>query len=253
MIKVIIVEDEKWAAEKLMLLLGKTGTQIEVAGVAASVDEAISLIESTPDIDLGFFDVRLADGLSFSIFDRVNVSFPVIFTTAYESYAVRAFKLHSIDYLLKPVQAGELQAAIDKYERLWKKSHQSINAQALILETKKRPFKNRFIIKVGEHLKMVMIEEIPCFYSFSKGTFLSTYKGRNYLIDHSLYDLETLVDPALFFRINRKYLININYIKDMISYSNSRLKINLTIECDDDLIVSREKVKSFKDWLEGRI
>lgn len=251
MMRIIIIEDELYAYEKLALLLGRADTSIEVVGHAVSVAGAVELIQKNPDIDLAFFDIQLADGNSFSIFDRIEVKFPVIFTTAYENYAIRAFKHNSIDYLLKPIRQADLKAALDKYQEIWKSKDSLPQRIADMGRQDEQDYKSRFTINIGEHIKMVNTNEISCFYSYDKGSFVQTSEDRNYLIGYSLEELITKLDPKIFFRVSRKYIINLNYIKDMISYTNSRLKIVLKTHNDDDIIVSREKVKSFKKWLEG--
>ena len=214
MMRIIIIEDELYAYEKLALLLGRADTSIEVVGHAVSVAGAVELIQKNPDIDLAFFDIQLADGNSFSIFDRIEVKFPVIFTTAYEKYAIRAFKHNSIDYLLKPIRQADLKAALDKYQTLWKAKDSLPQRIADIGRQDKQEYKSRFTINIGEHIKMVSTNEISCFYSYDKGSFMQTSEDRNYLIGYSLEELITKLDPKIFFRVSRKYIINLNYIKD---------------------------------------
>lgn len=250
MMKVIIIEDEQFAYEKLAIMLSKVDSTIDIIGHAKSIKEAIELIENSPQIDLAFFDIQLADGVSFSIFDKIDISFPVIFTTAYDNHAIRAFKHNSIDYLLKPIRMADLKSSIDKYEKLWKPAKNNINIIEQLESLKPIIYKERFTIKVGEHIKMIKIQDISCFYSYDKGTFIQTTENRNYLIDYSLDDLAHKINPELFFRVNRKFIVNIDSIKDMIAYTNSRLKIILNSKTDDDIIVSREKVKAFKEWIQ---
>lgn len=249
--RAIIIEDEQFAFEKLAMMLSKVDDSTDIVGHAKSIDDAVALIEETGDIDLAFFDVQLADGLSFSIFDRIEVRFPVIFTTAYDHHAIRAFKHHSIDYLLKPLRLSDLATALEKYHTIWKpKAASEDKFLEEIKHNESNLKKERFTVKVGEHIKMVKTSEISCFYSFEKGTFIHTIDGRNYLIDYSLDDLFNVLDHAFFYRVNRKYIISIDYIRDMISYSNSRLKIILDPPTEDEVIVSRERVRDFKNWLD---
>lgn len=249
--KVIIIEDEQFAYEKLALMLSKVDDTIDIIGHAKSISEAVELIEQNHDIDLAFFDIQLADGLSFSIFDRVEVGFPIIFTTAFDHHAIRAFKHNSIDYLLKPIPIAELSQSLEKYKKLWRPNNSAVaNLIDEIKQLQPKATKERFTVKVGEHIKMIKTEEISCFYSFDKGTFIQTKENRNYLIDYSLDDLSGLIDTGKFYRVNRKYIVNIDFIRDMIAYTNSRLKLVMEPQAEDDIIVSRERVRSFKVWLE---
>jgi len=248
---VIIIEDEQFAYEKLALMLSKLDNSISIIGHAPSIAEAVDLIKQNPVIDLGFFDIQLSDGLSFSIFDRVEVNFPIIFTTAFDHHAIRAFKHNSIDYLLKPIRQADLSQALEKYHTLWKPNRQEVTALVNdIKQGSKQEGKERFTIRVGEHIKMIKTQDIACFYSFEKGTFMLTNDNRNYMVDYSLDDLCELLNTTKFYRVNRKNIVNIDYIEDMISYTNSRLKLVLNPPTDDDIIVSRERVKAFKLWLE---
>ena len=251
--KVLIIEDEVLAAGRLQDMVLELFPDTTVLGRLESISSAVAWFTENGMPDLAFFDIQLADGLSFEIFEKVAVSCPVIFTTAYDEYALRAFKVNSIDYLLKPIDREELRAAIEKYRSLhaakpWPDRSQNID-QVLRLLT--RQYKSRFIVKVGEHIRSIPAEEIICFYSMAKGTYLQTADDRHYVTDHSLEQVEELVDPGRFFRVSRKFIIAIDAITDIISHSNSRLKVKLTKPAEDDIIVAREKVKDFKAWLEG--
>jgi len=246
---ILIVEDELFAFEKLAIMLNNIDDNINIVGHAKSIEEAVSIIKNNDNISLGLFDIQLADGLSFSIFDRIEVNFPIIFTTAFDNHAIRAFKHNSIDYLLKPIRMPELKAAYEKFELLWRPTKEKSNILNQIYSSKTISYKERFTVKVGEHIKMIKIEDISCFYSFEKGSFLQTIDDRNYLIDYSLDDLFQKLNPKKFFRVNRKYIINIESIEDIISYSNSRLKVIIRTKTDNEIIVSREKVKDFKEWI----
>jgi len=246
---IIIVEDEQFAFEKLAIMLNNVDDNINIVGHAKSISDAVEIIGNNSHIDLGFFDIQLSDGLSFSIFDRIDVKFPIIFTTAYDSHAIRAFKHNSIDYLLKPIRMSELKVAYEKFETLWKPTKEKNTILNQIYSSKNNSYKERFTVKIGEHIKMIKTKEITCFYSFEKGSFLQTFNERNYMVDYSLDELFDKLDPKLFFRVNRKYIVYIESIKDIIAYSNSRLLIVLKTKTDDDIIVSREKVKTFKKWI----
>lgn len=249
---VIIIEDEKPSARRLQRLLQQLDLKAEV--MLHSVEESIAWFQNHPHPDLIFLDIQLSDGLSFEIFENVKIKSAIIFTTAYDEYALQAFKLNSIDYLLKPIDTDELTTAVNKYQE---RSAQPQNITLDFSDIKKlltnpldREYKKRFSVKVGQHLKLINTSGIECFYSENKGTYLHTSHGRNYLIDTTLDQLENELDPKTFFRINRKFFININAIKDMLSYSNSRLQIKLNSYNEQDIIVARERVKDFKMWLE---
>jgi DNA-binding LytR/AlgR family response regulator len=250
--QVIIIEDEKPSARRLQRMLNKLDLDTEV--MLHSVEESISWFENNEHPDLIFLDIQLSDGLSFEIFEHINIESAIIFTTAYDEYALQAFKLNSIDYLLKPIDEDELAKAVKKYQdRL--PSQQAVtldfnDIKKLLVNPIDREYKKRFSVKIGQHLKLVTIEDIECFYSENKGTYLYTSEGRSYLIDTSLELLEQELEPQIFFRINRKFFVNINAIKDMVSYTNSRLQIKLNTYNHDEVIVARERVKDFKAWLE---
>ena len=218
-----------------------------------SVQESIEWFQSNPHPDLIFLDIQLSDGLSFEIFDYVEVQSAIIFTTAYDEYALQAFKLNSIDYLLKPIDDEELESAIKKYNAQRPEAQKlTLNfdeIKTLLVNTSERDYKKRLTIKVGQHLKIINIDEVECFYSEHKGTYAATLDGRNYLLDTTLENLEPELDSKTFFRVSRKFYININHIKDIVSYTNSRLKIKLNRFSEQEIIVSRERVKDFKLWL----
>ena len=197
--------------------------------------------------------LQLSDGLSFEIFENIDVKSAIIFTTAYDEYALQAFKLNSIDYLLKPIDAEELEKAVLKYkERIPGNNKLSLDfddIKRLLVNPLEREYKKRFTIKIGQHLKMIPIDSIECFYSENKGTYIHTTDNRSYLIDSTLEELENELEPRTFFRVSRKFFVNINAIKDMVSYTNSRLQIKLNSYNDQEVIVSRERVRDFKDWL----
>lgn len=249
---VIIIEDEKPSARRLQRMLDKL--EIKAETMLHSVEEALEWFQNNQHPDLIFLDIQLSDGLSFEIFESIDIKSAVIFTTAYDEYALQAFKLNSIDYLLKPIDDDDLVKAVKKYqERLPQKHtvHIDFNdIKKLLINPIDRVYKKRFSVKVGQHLKLINSDEIECFYSENKGTYLHTTDGRNYLLDTTLELLENELEPQTFFRISRKFFVNINAIKDMVSYTNSRLQIKLNSYKDDEVIVARERVKAFRDWLE---
>ena len=249
---VIIIEDEKPAARRLSRLLAELN--VEISTMLHSVEEAIHWFQNNKHPDLIFLDIQLSDGLSFEIFEEVEVRSAIIFTTAYDEYALQAFKLNSIDYLLKPIDDEDLEAAVKKY-RLLKPEPQKLaldfeDIKKLLVNPIEREYKKRFTVKVGQHLKIINADEVECFYSENKGTYAATSDGRNYLLDTTLENLETELEPKIFFRVSRKFYININHIKAIISYTNSRLQIKVNHYSEQEIIVSREKVRDFKLWLE---
>ncbi|MEZ4817911.1 MAG: LytTR family DNA-binding domain-containing protein [Flavobacteriaceae bacterium] len=249
---VLIIEDEKPAARRLERMLERL--DVSVSTMLHSVAEAIVWFQDNAHPDLIFLDIQLSDGLSFEIFDAVEVKSAIIFTTAYDEYALQAFKLNSIDYLLKPIDEEELAVAVNKYkERMPKGQNVQLNFEdikKLLTNPVEREYKQRFTTRIGQHIKMIPIDEIECFYSENKGTYAHTFEGRNYLLDTTLELLEEELSPKVFFRINRKFYVNINGIKDIISYTNSRLQLKLQSYKDDEVIVARERVRDFKLWLE---
>lgn len=251
--KVLIIEDEPQAAQRLENLVKGLEPSAEIAGKIDSIKRAVEwLSKQTPD--LIFMDIQLADGISFSIFEQCTVKSPVIFTTAYDAYALKAFKVNSIDYILKPVDKDELQAALTKFKTLVKQEPETKIlldniGQAVQMLTKR--YKTRFMIKVGEHIRTVEIENILYFYSQEKTTFCVTLDGRNFILDYTMEQLEEMTDPTRFFRINRKYLIASNAIQDIITYTNSRLRLVIKNSTDNDIVVARERVQEFKDWLDN--
>jgi DNA-binding LytR/AlgR family response regulator len=247
----LIIEDEKVAAERLSGLIKKYDPTIDITGIVQSVKNAVQWLNTHQAPDLIFMDIQLADGLSFEIFEQTIVKTPVIFTTAFDEYALKAFKVNSIDYLLKPVDLNELKNAIEKFKKNNLPIKIPVQVFDNILHSLTKNYKNKFVIKVGEHIKVFSTEDVQCFYSIVKNTFLQNNSGRDYAISYSLDQLEDLLDPSRFFRINRKFIVSSLAISDIVSYSNSRLLVRLNSNDSNDLIVSREKVQDFKKWLES--
>jgi len=248
---IIIIEDEKPSARLLQRKVEKLGFQITT--LLHSVEEAIAWFQGNSHPDLIFLDIQLSDGLSFEIFDAVEIKSAIIFTTAYDEYALRAFKLNSIDYLLKPIDEDELEIAVNKFKaRLHKAEPISLDFETIkrmLANSEEKTYKKRFTIKTGQHLKMINIEEVECFYSENKGTYLHTLGNRDYLLEGTLEQLESELDPKDFFRVSRKFIIPMKNIKDIVVYNNSRLKVILPTYKEDEVIVSREKVSDFKNWI----
>ena len=249
--RIIIIEDEKPAARHLKRMLNEMGLKVQI--MLHSVEESIQWFLQNEHPDLILLDIQLSDGLSFEIFKEVLVESNIIFTTAYDEYALKAFKLNSIDYLLKPIDREELYNAIEKYRKYsMKKSNMHFDIEQirkLLVNPLDKNYKKRFTIRVGQHIKIVNTKSIECFYSDNKATFLYTDKRNNYVLDETLEQIEEQLDPTKYFRVSRKFIVNMDYIKDIISYTNSRLQVKLEHFNELDIIVSREKVKDFKNWL----
>lgn len=247
----IIIEDEKPAARLLQRKLEKIN--IEVGVMLHSVEESIDWFSKNEHPDLIFLDIQLSDGLSFEIFEKIEIKSAVIFTTAYDEYALRAFKLNSIDYLLKPIDENDLEVAVLKFKaRLPKQETLQLDFEQIkkmLTNPFDKNYKKRFTVKIGQHLKVISIDEIECFFSENKGTYIHTFDKRNYLIECTLEVLEQELDPVDFFRISRKFIIPLKAIKEIVLYSNSRLKVILPSYATDEVIVSREKVSEFKNWI----
>jgi DNA-binding LytR/AlgR family response regulator len=248
---VLIIEDERHAAEKLRKLLVAVIPLINISGVLESVGKSVEWLMTHPSPDLIFMDIQLDDGICFEIFDSIKIQTPVIFTTAFDEYALRAFKVNSVDYLLKPIDKNQLNAAIEKYKLLYtERSYINPGLEKLLTQFSSS-FKSRFFVRIGEHCKSVPVEEIKFFYIIERSTFMKTVTMNNYDLDYSLDQLQKLLDPAKFFRINRTHIINLHFVSDIITFSANRLKVNLKGEKEEsDLIVSREKVPAFRQWLD---
>ena len=249
---VIIIEDEKPSARRLQRMLAEIG--ISALTMLHSVEESIEWLSMNAHPDLVFLDIQLSDGLSFEIFDVVNLKSAIIFTTAYDEYALKAFKLNSVDYLLKPIDEDELKVAVKKFKTTFSTaSSASINMseiRQLLNVAETASYKTRFTSKVGQHIKVFNSSAIECFYSENKGTYLFNTEGRSYLVDTTIDELSTDLDPKKFFQVSRKFIVSFKAILDIVSYSNSRLKVKLKTYNEQEIIVSRERVKEFKAWLE---
>ena len=247
---VLIVEDEELAAKRLTKMLSALNSEIKVIGNLDTVQDTVSWLTNEENPDLIFLDIQLADGLSFEIFELTEVSTPIIFTTAYDQYALNAFKVNSIDYLLKPLTTEDLAAALKKFDQRTGVNTLESNQIEALIKSLSVQHKNRFLIKVGEHIRSIATSDIGYFFSRDKATYCMTTDGKNYLLDYSLEQLAPMVNPEKFFRINRAYMVSFEAIQDIISYTNSRLKLVLDHSTDSDIIVSRERVQTFKKWLD---
>lgn len=248
---IIIIEDEKPAARLLQRKVDRLGLKVDT--LLHSVEESIEWFSKNEHPDLIFLDIQLSDGLSFEIFEKVAIKSAIIFTTAYDEYALRAFKLNSIDYLLKPIDDDDLEIAVTKYKSRTQKPEglqlDFEQIKKMLANPAGKTYKSRFTVKIGQHLKVITTDEIECFYSENKGTYIHTTDNRDYLIDTTLEVLESEMDPKDFFRVSRKFLVPLKSIKEIVLYSNSRLKVILPTYKDDEVIVSREKVGDFKEWI----
>lgn len=249
--KIIIIEDEKPAARLLQRKIEKLGYGITT--LLHSVEESLEWFQNNDHPDLIFLDIQLSDGLSFEIFEKIDIKSAVIFTTAYDEYALRAFKLNSIDYLLKPIDEEELATAISKFANQFQaNSVSNLDFEAIkrmLVNPVSKEYRKRFSVKIGQQIKVIDVVEIECLYSENKGTYIHTSDNRDYLIDSSLEVVEAELDPKNFFRISRKYIIPLQSVKEIQLYSNSRLKISLPTYKADEVIVARERVSDFKEWL----
>jgi len=247
--KVLILEDETRASNHLERLLAKVAPSILVIAKIESVRDGVKYLQTNPEPDLIFSDIQLADGLSFEIYKQVAVSCPIIFTTAYDHYAIEAFQTNGIDYLLKPIEEERLLKAIEKARHF---------SPGLVLEkllamnrpTGEKAYKSRFMVKVGDKIKSVPVEEILVFYSQEKASFIRTSDAHTYCIDYALDQLEPMLDPEKYFRINRKYIVSIDACTNILAWTNSRLRLKIDGIDDSDIIVARERVLEFKNWLD---
>ena len=250
---VVIIEDEAFAALRLKKMIQEYDPRIKIVAELESVAESVKWFKSNPEPDLIFLDIHLEDDLSFAIFEQVNINSPVIFTTAFDEYAIKAFKLKSIDYLLKPIVHEELAAALKKYELFNGLHRNPVDLQSLydLLTGNEKRYRERFSIAVGSKIKIVEVADIAYFFVMDKGVYLRTSQGNTFNIDFTLDKLEEMLNPAGFFRINRKYLVSISSIANMVAYSRGRVKLELKPKAGDEFetIVSIDRSSEFKKWL----
>lgn len=250
--RIAIIEDELPARQQLISLLSKLGRGIEVVFEAASVKEAVQYLQPQPQLDLIFLDVQLNDGLSLDIFKKTETLCPIIFATAYDQYMLKAFQENSIDYLLKPIKQGDLEQALLKYDKL--KNHFSPDIQSLAAMLNAESsinFKNRLLVKKGIHFASVPVEEIQYFFSEHKVTFAVDASGHKMIVDESLSELESNLDPAHFYRLNRKYLASLRGVDKFISDGKGKMRVSLMPEVKEEVTVSQEKSGEFKKWMAG--
>lgn len=257
--KVLIIEDEELAVKKLRKTLESVDSSAQVVGVADSIRSSVSWLQQNPAPDLILMDIELADGQSFEIFDKVEVKSTVIFTTSYDEYALKAFKVNSVDYLLKPVQKEDLQAALNKLKTMQTMygsnggSSDPLNVENLVkeLQQKLQPkeFRKRFLVKHAQKLVSVDVEEIAYFYSDGRLNFFKTLDNKKFVVDYTMDELEDMLDPNKYFRISRSFYVSIASIDQIHDYFGNRLLLHLKPAVDKESIVSREKVADFKKWM----
>lgn len=251
--KVVIVEDEHLTAQRLQGMLKRYDPQIEVLAELPSVSESVDWFKSNPDPDMVFMDIHLEDGQSFSIFETINLQVPIVFTTAYDEYTIKAFKVNSIDYLMKPLNYEELVQAIEKYKRLHaQKAEEGGGGMEMLLQTlqKKEPeYKSRFLVSIGSRLKAIETADINYFYSAEKITFLVTKDNQRFPIDYSLDKLALMMDPKVYYRINRQMMVKLDAISNIHVYPKGKIKLDLSPAMKEEVFVSMDKVVEFKEWL----
>ncbi|MEB2783494.1 LytR/AlgR family response regulator transcription factor [Algoriphagus persicinus] len=248
--KILIIEDEKPAAKLLKTQIEHHFEGAQLFGNLDSISKSIAWFQQNSAPDLIFCDIQLADGISFEIFEKIKLSTPIIFTTAFDQYAIKAFQVNAIDYLLKPIDPEDLARAVDKFKSNQIRSTIELDVLKSLLAPTKTSFKSRFLVRFGEKIQSISTSDISFFNSEERITFIQTYEGKRYVLESTLEQTESQVNPANFFRLNRKYLCSMEAIDGIFSYSNSRLKVTLKNCADQDILISREKVSDFKKWLD---
>jgi two-component system, LytTR family, response regulator LytT len=249
--KVLILEDETLASEKLEKTLLEVEPSAEVVGVLKSVESTIEWLSSNPSPDLILSDIRLLDGLAFEIFQNTNIDAPVIFTTAYDQYAIKAFEVNSIDYLLKPVQKEKLAASLEKLRKRTQKSSEiNFNDVLKLLKSGQPEYKSRFMVRLGQKIIAVSIDKVAYFFSENKLTFAITKDNKRYPLDQTLEELVDVLDPKIFFRINRQYIVTFDSIAEMHPYFKGRIKLILQPKGEDEIVISAERTPEFKQWID---
>ncbi|MBW6459317.1 MAG: LytTR family DNA-binding domain-containing protein [Bacteroidales bacterium] len=253
--KILIIEDEPFARAELIRLMESTGRKFEIAGQIDTVEDSVNWLRTHPHPDLIFLDIQLADGLSFEIFRQVEVTTPVIFTTAYDDYAIRAFQLNSIDYLLKPIRPEALEKALSKLENLQAALSpvKTLTDPAVLenlLKLAGRDYKSRILLKTGDQIRSASMNEVAYFYAEDDVVFAMLKDRNRYIVDYTINQLQGELDPKEFFRITRGYLVRITAIRKVSKYFNSRLAVELDPPREDKILVSRVNVPEFLKWLD---
>ncbi|MEL6835289.1 MAG: LytTR family DNA-binding domain-containing protein [Bacteroidota bacterium] len=248
--KILIIEDEKHARNHLERMLLDLDPNIQITEKLGSVKKSVEYLQTKPEVDLIFLDIHLSDDLSFQIFEQVEVQIPIIFTTAYDQYAIRAFKVNSIDYLLKPIEAGDLSKALDKY-RSYQPQYNMANLSQLVAQLKgeEKKYQERFIVSRGDKILSIPTSEVAYFEGEDRYVFLVTREGNRYIVDYRLSDLEDLLDPQHWYRLNRSFIAQFEVIDKIISLSKSRIKVELLPAARRDIFVSSANTRAFKEWL----
>lgn len=249
--KAVIIEDEKPALDKLKKILAEIAPEIRIVGEASSVSQALDVLKAYgEEVDLVFSDIKLKDGLSLEIYKQYPLNAPIIFITAYDHYALEAFRSNGIDYLLKPVDKEAVAQSLRKLKNLRKDEMQPDvrGLEAALKSLLGKEYKTRFMVKVGEHIRSVKTGDVAFFYADGRNAFVVTNSRARYAVDYKLETLEEMLDPRFFFRVNRTYIVNFDAIRDVLIYSVTRLRIVPGVEWQEEIVVSREKVGAFKDW-----
>lgn len=249
--RIVIIEDENLAADKLERYLLKYDSSILILDKIPSISEAVFWFQNNQDYDIAFMDIQLTDGLSFEIFNQVQITKPVIFTTAFDEFAIDAFKVNSIDYILKPITFTDISKALSKFKKLQNVFTNYSHVEETVKKITERKTKDRFLVKLGNHIHSIKTEEIALFYAEGRIVYIVTKTKKKYILDYKLESLEKVLNSTEFYRVNRTFIVNISDIKDVLVYSNSRLKVTSNVFSEKDIIVSREKVSAFKLWFEG--
>jgi two-component system, LytTR family, response regulator LytT len=259
--RILIVEDEDLAVKKIQKTLSSVDSDAEITGITDSIKSTVEWLQQNPQPDLILMDIELADGQSFEIFNLVDVKSPVVFTTSYDEYALKAFKVNSIDYLLKPVQKDELQSALNKYKKIKSTyaadappaENRDVSLDSLVKELQRKlqpkEYRKRFLVKHAQKLVSIEIEEIAYFFSDGRLNFFKTTDNRKFVVDYTMDELEDMLDPAQYFRISRSFYVSVNSIDKIDDYFGNRLILQLKPAVDKEALVSREKVTDFKKWM----
>lgn len=247
--KVLIIEDEIPAVKRMVSMIKKHRPNWIIIEIIDTIEESVHFIENNNEFDLIFMDIQLADGHSFDIFNHVKLTKPVIFATAYDEYAIKAFKVNGLDYLLKPLTDKDFLRAINKFEQLWNQDLRDISELLSSINTNQQNYKSRYLIKIGDHYKFIAVADIAYFLYEDGYTKIVTRKNDHFLLEESIESIIKTLNPSSFFQINRKFILELNSIDKIYSYFNSRLKIELKPNYSEDIIVSRERVKAFKQFL----